>query len=427
MIWLLGTVILLPVSIFKLPFNMGLVDAWIVLALPIFWLFFVRGRLVISFSYTIPMWFILVGSLASTFAAPVPLNSLIVIMKEVYIFVWFITVAAVLPTLSARDFRLIMIVWSVMVLLHGLLIIAQFLFPELWRATAVLAGRSTEYVHFRPSGLFKNANLAAFNQLLGFVPLLLAGFSKKVTMILGVFLFATMLVTGSMGATLAFMAGLAVAVIIISLSGHLVLIAKVLAQLGFIILLVGGLLYFVIGQNQEYRDHFEQIILGRSERSSEGRFGLWERGTDVLLDHNKFIVGIGPENFRVVDGRGKQLHNDFLAFTVERGMLGTLGLVLFVILAVSRATYLLLLNNRSSDRARLIAVVFLAAMIAFIVESLTHQTFHSRQLWLILAVQEAMLYKITTSESRSLPAPRTLDRLPLGRHKFIGRRDVTVG
>ena len=43
-------------------------------------------------------------------------------------------------------------------------------------------------------------------------------------------------------------------------------------------------------------------------------------------------------------------------------------------------------------------VVFLAMLIATIVESLTHQVFHTRELWLVLAVQEAVLYKMITSD-----------------------------
>ena len=349
---------------------------------------------------------------------------MIVILKEVYIFIWFITVMAVLSRLDAKAFRLIMLVWSGVVLLHGCLMIAQFLSPDLWRITANIAGRSTIYERFRPTGLFTNANSAAFFQLLGFVPLLLAGLSKRTTIILGLLLLSSMLVTGSMGAALAFIAGLVIAVIVISLSGHLVFISKIFVQLAVVILLLGGLLYIVVSQNQRYRDHFEHIIFGRAERSSEGRFDLWQRGTDVLLDRNQFLWGIGPENFRAVDGRDKQLHNDFLAFTVERGLLGTVGLVLFAIVAVSRATYLFLLSNRYPDRSRLVVVVFLAAMIAAIVESLTHQTFHSRQLWLILALQEAMLFKMKTSEEGLKPTSRARKGLPGDRHGLVVQRDV---
>jgi hypothetical protein len=82
---------------------------------------------------------------------------------------------------------------------------------------------------------------------------------------------------------------------------------------------------------------------------------------------------------------------------VERGLLGTLGLVSFAIIAVGRAASIFLIANKEPAGARLAVVVFLAAMIAILVESLTHQVFHFRELWLVLALQEALLFKMATS------------------------------
>jgi O-antigen ligase len=315
------------------------------------------------------------------------------------------------------------------VLLHGFVIVAQFLSPDFWRLTVSLARSSNDYEIYRPSGLVTNANWAASFQLLGFVPLVLARLSKKVAMTLGLFLLLTMLLTGSMGAALAFTTGLVIAVIALSLSGRLVLIIKILAQLALIVLLLGGLVYFVVSQNQRYQDHFEHIFLGRADRSSEGRCDLWQRGIDAYLDNDVFLWGVGPENFREVDEKmtDNQLHNDFLAFSVERGLLGTLGLVLFAIIAVSRAAYMVVVCNKYPDRAQFVVVVFLGATIAAMVQSLTHQIFHFRELWLVLAFQEALLYKMTTSESRVEPTPRALDGPPHHGRGFVGQPDVTRG
>jgi hypothetical protein len=316
-----------------------------------------------------------------------------------------------------------------MVFLHGLVIVAQFLSPEFWRLTARLADKSVVFDIYRPSGLFENPNSAAFFQLLGFVPLVLVSPSKKVAMILGLLLLPTMLLTGSMGAVVALTAGLTVAIIAISLSGHLALVIKMVAQLAVIMLLLAGLLFLIISQNQRYQDHFERILFGRSEKSSEGRFDLWQRGFDAYVEYDVFLWGVGPENFREVDAKmtDNQLHNDFIAFSVERGLLGTLGLALFATIAVSRAAYMVLIRNKYPDRAPLVVVVFLAATIAAMVESLTHQTFHFRELWLVLAFQEAMLFKMTTSPNRLEPATRGLGGPPHHRRGFVGQPDVTAG
>jgi O-antigen ligase len=102
------------------------------------------------------------------------------------------------------------------------------------------------------------------------------------------------------------------------------------------------------------------------------------------------------------------LHNDTLAFLVERGLLGLIGLGLFAVIGMSKAVQMMQIFGKDPKRVGFGVVVFLAAMIATMVESLTHQVFHTRELWLVLAVQEAVLYKLITSEDGIEPvAPAT--------------------
>ncbi|MEZ4869906.1 MAG: O-antigen ligase family protein [Caldilineaceae bacterium] len=400
-LWLMGALVLLPLDIFRLPLNVTAVDLWMLMALPILWLFFLRGPQVISLSYLVAIVVILVASFASTFGAPAPRNGIVVIVKEVFIFVWFYTLAAVFAQLSAKQLRSILAVWSAVVFLHGFIILGQFLSPSFWRIIVSVAGTLHDYEFYRPAGLFMNANSAAFFQLLGFVPVLLVSPSRKVGMILGLLLLPTMLATGSMGAALAFAAGLTVAVAALCLSGYLITVIKLLAQLAAVIVLAGAVLFIVISQNERYRAHFEHIFLGRAERSSEGRFDLWGRGFETLLAENVLLWGIGPENFRVVDHQGKQLHNDLIAFSVERGLLGVGGLALFALFALSRAASLVYLAQRQRERARLVVVVFLGAVVAAVIESLTHQAFHFRELWIILALQEAVLFQMVSAAKKA--------------------------
>lgn len=403
MMWLLGAFVALPVRFINFPLNLELVDLCIFAALPIFWLSFILGRqtIIANSSYAVAILIILVASLASTFAAPNPTGSLIVVLKEIYLFVWFVTMTTLLARLSDRDFRLVMFVWLAVVVLHGILILAQFIWPDLYRLTSGLGGKSVIFDHFRPSGLFMSekagsANKAAFFQLLGFVPLVLARPSKGMATVFGIVLLASILLTGSMGTTIAFTAGLLVAVVAIAALGKLVVFIRNYFVRSVIALsFLGGILFFVISNNRSYQDHFESLIVGRADRSSEGRFYLWQRGLEVLLDRNVFMWGVGPENFRVVDEQAKQLHNDLLAFGVERGLLGALGLVILGAIATSRAFYMLQMYRKCPQRTGLVVVVFLAAIVAMLVASLTHQVFHSRELWLVLASQEAMLFKMT--------------------------------
>ena len=189
---------------------------------------------------------------------------------------------------------------------------------------------------------------------------------------------------------------------------------------------MGGSVFFFVNQNEHYKTQFEQIIIGRADRSSGGRFDLWNRALSVFEDHGVALWGIGPENFREVDWQNKQLHNDVLAFSVERGLIALTGLVLFAIIAASRAAHLLLLYNKHPDPAGLVVVVFLAAIAAVMVESLTHQTFHFRELWVVLVFQEAMLFHLKMSESNVESMARPFNEPSQYRREFAEQPDFLV-
>ena len=433
-IWLAGMVSLLPVKILNLPLNFELVDIWTLGGMPVvLYLYSLRRPRMVSLSYSIPMWFVLISSFISAFASPAPTRSTIVIFKEVYLFVWFFIVLALLFQLSAKDLRGVLRVWSLVVICHGCLMIAQFVSPDIWRLTNALGGNSARLEGYRAAGLFicdkaGCANKAAFFQLLGFVPLLLSGYSKRITIILGVFLFAGMMTSGSMGATIAFSSGLLVSIFAIAyFKKSLSVVINNFVRIGLALVILGGVLYFAGSESPDQVNHFERIILGRYDKSSGGRFDLWGRGIGVLLEHNAFLWGVGPENFRVVDASGNdnQLHNDTLAFLVERGLLGLIGLGLFAAIGMSKAVHIMQISGKDPKRAGFGVVVFLAALTATMVESLTHQVFHTRELWLVLAVQEAVLYKMITSEDGIKLSVRTMQELPSYRPELLARPEAT--
>lgn len=392
MIWLLGMLVLLPVKIFHFPFNMELMDFWIFMALPTFLLTYSAKRHTpISWAYTPVIVFIFAVSFISVFVAPNPAKGLIVIAKEIYLFIWFLMMTAFLSTLNQNDLRRVMVIWSAVAVLHGLFIIAQFLSPALWQFTKSITGNVEVYDHYRSPGLFPNANAAAFSQLMGFVPVVLARFPAPIAIGLGICIFLSILGTGSMGATLGTMLGLAVALfIILVLSKKKIAVPKYFGPLLAAMIVFGGVFLFVVSQNEVYQKRLESIVFGRADRSSGGRFNLWERGVDVFLEHSGFFWGVGPENFREIDGKDKQLHNDFLAFAVERGLLSVIALAMFGAIAFSRALYLFRTCTAGSS---LTVVVFMSAVAAMLFESLTHQIFHYRELWVVLAAQEAMIFK----------------------------------
>jgi O-antigen ligase len=434
-IWLAGMAAFLPIKILDIPLNFELVDIWTLGGMPVvLYLYSLRQPRKISLSYVTPMWFVLISSFISAFASHSPLHSTIVIVKEIYLFIWFFVVAALLFQLSAADLRRVLRIWSWVVIGHGGLMIAQFLSPDIWEFTNALGGNAARLEGYRAAGLFicdkaGCANKAAFFQLLGFVPLLLAGYSSRRTALLGIFLFSSMMTSGSMGATLALTSGLFVAIFTIAyFNNSLTVVIKYLMGVAVILSIVGGGLYLAGRQSQDQQNHFEKIIVGRYDKSSGGRFDLWGRGINVLLEHNAFFWGVGPENFRAVDpsGNDNQLHNDTLAFLVERGLLGLIGLGLFATITLKKSIQTLQIFREDPKRAGPGVVVFLAALVAIFVESLTHQIFHTREMWLVLALLEAVLYKMITSEYGIEPVTQPTPERLSSRAGLVRRPEAVI-
>jgi O-antigen ligase len=295
--------------------------------------------------------------------------------------------------------------WIGVVTLHGLVTVMQFLAPDFFRMMQTLVTSYGELDLYRPSGLFKNANAASFFQLMGFVPLLLLRPQKPVAFGLGVFLCLSIVATGSLGATAAFFLALGISVAAISVAGGFRKMIQTLAVLAVTATFVGGLFAFAI-----YPDYIERLrytYLDRAQGSAQGRFYLWERGL-AILTRQAPLWGIGPDAFPEVDIRGTYLHNDLLAFLVERGLLGASGLVLLGGTAALKAWQMLKLFQRNPDQVGAAGLIFLAALGGIALYSQTHQIFHDRSLWLVLAFQEVILARYRKPSGRSSPRRNSL-------------------
>jgi hypothetical protein len=420
-IYLLGMLVLLPVQFVALPLNLALVDLWNLLALPIAWLYLIRVHQPVRLSYIAPMWLVLLGSLIGMFSSHNPLDSLIVLLKEIYLYIEFLTLAALFASLDAIYLRRIMFVWVSVVILHGVLIIVEFVSFDTWQSIIAYAGRFGALDVDRPPGLFDNANGGGLFQLMGFAPLLLMcshdgplgrrSLSSNRASIVAIFLVLSIGGTGSLGATAGFLVGLIITLIAITIvSGRLGSVVKVLVRLVVAAVLLGGLFYGIISESPDFQSRIAYYFYDRAEGSAEGRFTIWQYGVNTLLSEMP-VWGLGPGNVRD-ELTGKTMHNDLLAFALERGVVGILGLVLFGAMAVYKAIRTLLIYKKHLDQAGLAVAVLLAAVIAALVESQFHQVFHERSLWLVLAVQEAMFFRMMTFERDLEPSTSSLNVSP---------------
>ncbi len=398
MIWLLVTIVLLPVLRYELPLGMAVIDVWIMLGLPIACLYMIQVRQPVRLPYITGWWLIIIGTFISTFAAINLGYSLTVLLKEIYLYVWFVILVAILSTLKVNHWRLVMFVWLGVILLHGSFLLAQFFSPELLQATSANLGNYDARGAFRPIGLTENDNMAASFQLTGFVPLLLLRTPAKVAFILGVLVTVMTMVTFSMGATVAIIGSMTLLFGLNSflLGDGLRTIIKYILLITIVAVLLGGGLAFYLTQSPDQMERFNNLTVGRSEKSAEGRYELWETAGQLILSET-VLWGVGANNFIYYGHNG--MHNDVLAFFTERGLTGGLGLIILAITAGLKPIRLLLKYKEYPDLTWP-ALVFVSGLALMGLNSLTHQVFHFRFFWLILAVQEAFIDSKLASETK---------------------------
>ena len=407
MIAVIGMFVLLPVQAVDLPLNLAPVDLWNVVGLPLIWIYLLAGKRALRVPYVGAMGLVLLGGLLGMMSTRDATTSSIVLLKEIYLYVWFSTLATLFVAASARDLRTILVVWCTMVLLHGSIIVGEFLSDDLWQRMASFFGSLSKVEVIRPPGLFDNANGAAFFQLMGFVPVLLGLRSSILAMTSAVALVLSIIGTGSLGASSGLVAGMAVAFVAMAVAGgERRTVYKTLVWIIAIGALLSGLYAIVLSRAPDYDDRLAYYFYSRMERSATGRFGLWQSGLAVLFSPTSFF-GVGPGNF-ADPLTGKSLHNDLLVFILERGFIGALGLLTLGAIAGYKALRMLGNSQRRADL--LVGGIFLAAMVAAAVESQFHQVFHERALWLVLALQEAMLVKTMAARKHSLASAETQPR-----------------
>lgn len=379
--------LLLPVQFVYLPLRMSAADVWAVATMPLLWVALARLRQTVRLPYLAALLFVLAATLLASLLSADPVGGLAVALKETYLYAWMVTMAAVFALGGPRTPRRLLQAWYAGVAVNGALILAQFVHPPLQQqmnaAVGALGGTLDPY---RPSGLMANTNAAAVFQLMGFVPLVALRLPPRTLVPLGLFTLASIVATGSMGAMLAWAAGLACALALLAVYARDLSSASSLVLRSTLVAAVVAAAVLVFTSDvSEIEARLQSVFLDRGERSAHTRFGIWDRGVRILQEEVP-VGGIGPGRFRELEG--DEMHNDLLSFAVERGVLGLLGLCVIGALVVGRAMRTFRADPSPDGRWR---VVFPAAVVALLAESQTHEVFHVREAWLVLALQEAVL------------------------------------
>lgn len=397
--------LLQPVQCLPLPGNLQFGDVASLLFLPLCWTWCQRTRRALRLPMAGPMFAILAISGLATVASRSPGSGAVVLVTEIYLYLWFATLALVFCYADERNLRRLLWAWVASGLGNGALILLQFVQPSvLATMNSMLAGRGA-LDPFRPSGLFENCNSASLFQLSCFVPLVALRLHERTTAALAAVLLAMMMGTGSMGGAMAFAAGS-----VACMGGLVVLRSDSRAFLRYValgavgIVLLAMLVAVLLAVAPDLQHRIEYVITGRGEGSANSRFGLWRQGIDILL-RDLPLLGVGPDVFKTIAGFG--MHNDLLSFAVERGPFAVLALVAF---AATAAAHAVEIARDRDPRAGNAALVHLGMLAAFATVSLTHEIFHQRPIWVVFALQEAMWWRLLSRRATARAERAVEDR-----------------
>jgi hypothetical protein len=386
---------LVPVLVPMGPAQTAIIDPINLIAIVIFLAHAIGGGKTTRVPFVVPALMITVASLIATFNAVSPGASLLTLGQDAYLFLWFVMLVNVMR--SRQELKELRIAWvvvaCVVAILGVVLLVSQTHVYSLWRLIGPKGNRAT--------GTFTNTNMLSSYLVLSLFLLLslernVGRVFKWVSLgILGVGLLATK----SNGGIVSFIAGLAVWAPLRSWIKHRSptrLAAGVLLAVAAVMTLWWLYTGWGLG-SAEIKDLQKESSLGRAAHSSEERGRIW---TTLFQRWTQSPLGIGPGNSRWqevgVSSRerktsyfSKEAHNDSLAYLVERGPLGLLGLVVTLVMIVVMLTNWLkqrAARGEAEDSGGSLPSAMAGAMTAWVVFSFTHETLHLRHYWLFLAM-----------------------------------------
>ncbi|MDQ6899225.1 MAG: O-antigen ligase family protein [Candidatus Dormibacteraeota bacterium] len=261
-----------------------------------------------------------------------------------------------------------------------------------------LAGVSAR-VGARASLTFGDPNLASSYFMLTLILLWVAGcpVRRSLRWAATALLLAAMVLTGSNGAFLSLLVGAGAGAIFWVYQRHGAP-AALAATCAYVLLAVAAASAVQLADVQTLAENSGQPLLrdslGRSDQSVAQRLTIFSEISDLHAQGT--LLGWGPRATKAVlqeeqAAYPKEAHNDYIASFVERGPLGSIGLLLLVASLTWRMSRVL-----GRDAARQLSIAglapapLLAAIVAVAVEASNEQVLHFRHVWAIFAVIAAV-------------------------------------
>jgi O-antigen ligase len=413
-LFLFVTIALVPVVVPTGPAESAIVDIVSAIALPIFAASVMVRRRSITLPFLLPVFLMSVGSLIATVNAISPADAMLAMVQDFYLYAWFIMLVNLLS--DGRDLKTFRMIW-----LWTANVIALF---GIYRV--MVNGHAGLLDLVRPRGAraistFYDPNMCANYLVLSLW--VVVGLGEEIGRVLRwgsiALILLAIVATKSNGGFTAL--GVGFVVWLLARVWTMRISPAGLAAMGLLgaALVLGGL-WVVRGMGigeAQLGAVAENSSLGRSEHSSEGRFQIWGQ---LLKRYFQTPVGIGPGNSANVpltaeqrerpnSYMSKEAHNDYLAYLIERGPIGLLGLLLLKGDAFRRVILWWRRRRRQGHlTGGVLVAASLAAMASMAAHSLTLETLHFRHEWLFLAMVcslDGMVFRARRAEREPATTP----------------------
>ena len=366
----------LPLVSVQGPGHMTVMDGVNILFMAIYWGRILIRRDSLAFPLLAPFWLILLGSCLGLFAATEVDRALIAMGQDLYLYLWFISVAHFLVRqCRAADVAKVWV--GIACLVAGATVLDKH--------TGCFGGAlGGGFGGKRAVGTFENPNMFGDYLVTSFfLAWAVASSGRRSFYLAMVALLAGVHATASNGALVSILGGCCgVAAAQPS--------RRILPFLGGA-LAIGAL---ALGLGVVFRQEIKEGLLdvasqGRGEigghalKGADERLPLW---MDALESIKRWPLGVGPANFNrdggLYSGDYHGAHNDYLGMLTERGPIGLVGWI-----TILGALPLMIFRLRRADGIPSLGIAPLFGLVAAIAaHSIVIELFHFRHFWLVVAV-----------------------------------------
>ena len=330
--------------------------------------------------YAVPVAIMVVAGTAAAMFSIVPTSGVVAVGQDVFLLLWAAAIANVVR--HPRNLAIVLRAWAYGAIGWGLLLLAAVTTGAGWLAGGAQLGIRAEL-------FFDNPNMAGNFFMVSLFVLMASDRPRGLARAAGfAIVAAAVLLTGSLAALGAFAVGAAVAALFAIWRRNDLMTAVAVASVG--LLLVGAVATVVIRTDvvtaaRESGNVLLENSLGRASRSAAGRTNLFTH--EVQLFRTGPLYGRGPASTKANLARSygdvvKEAHDDYLAALTERGVVGVVGLIAFMIAVGMRGTSVAHGKLRGPF-ASLIRqpAAFIGVSVALAISAVTHEILHYRHVW----------------------------------------------